>query len=151
MTATELATRLHAKPAGEGWLAKCPGHEDQRASLSVGQGSDGRTLLKCHAGCSLDAIMARAGLVASDLFLESSSTKSSIVATYDYTDEFDVLLYQAVRIEPKDFLQRRPDEGQQAGPGSSVTSVASSIDSRTCGQPPYTSRKARRMSTGSCH
>lgn len=32
-----------------------------------------------------------------------------IVATYDYTDENDVMQYQAVRFDPKDFRQRRPD------------------------------------------
>jgi RecA-family ATPase len=32
-----------------------------------------------------------------------------IVATYDYIDENGVLLFQAVRYEPKDFRQRRPD------------------------------------------
>lgn len=32
-----------------------------------------------------------------------------IVATYDYRDEDGRLLYQAVRYEPKDFRQRRPD------------------------------------------
>lgn len=31
------------------------------------------------------------------------------VAAYDYTDEAGALLYQAVRLEPKDFRQRRPD------------------------------------------
>jgi AAA domain len=31
------------------------------------------------------------------------------VATYDYTDEHENLLYQVVRLEPKDFRQRRPD------------------------------------------
>jgi hypothetical protein len=32
-----------------------------------------------------------------------------IVATYGYTDAAGVLLYEVVRYEPKDFLQRRPD------------------------------------------
>jgi hypothetical protein len=32
-----------------------------------------------------------------------------IATTYDYTDENGQLLYQAVRYEPKDFRQRRPD------------------------------------------
>jgi 5S rRNA maturation endonuclease (ribonuclease M5) len=34
---------------------------------------------------------------------------SSIVATYDYVDENGKLIYQAVRMDPKDFRQRRPD------------------------------------------
>jgi putative DNA primase/helicase len=33
-----------------------------------------------------------------------------IVAHYDYVDEFGELLYQVVRLEPKDFRQRRPDK-----------------------------------------
>lgn len=37
----------------------------------------------------------------------------NIVATYDYRDESGHLLYQAVRMEPKKFLQRRPN-----GPGT---------------------------------
>ena len=34
---------------------------------------------------------------------------AQIVATYDYTDECGVLLYQVVRKDPKAFVQRRPD------------------------------------------
>jgi hypothetical protein len=34
---------------------------------------------------------------------------SKIVKTYDYLDESGTLLFQAVRYEPKDFRQRRPD------------------------------------------
>ena len=35
--------------------------------------------------------------------------KGKIVATYDYTDADGKLLYQVLRLEPKDFRQRRPD------------------------------------------
>ncbi len=38
-----------------------------------------------------------------------SSSKAKIVATYDYVDESGTLLYQGVRLEPKDFRQRKPD------------------------------------------
>ena len=34
-----------------------------------------------------------------------------LVATYDYTDEHGVLLYQACRYDPKDFRQRKPKKG----------------------------------------
>jgi hypothetical protein len=78
--------------------------------LSVGRGTDERWLLKCHAGCSFDAIVTAAGLSASDLFTERPKTiKPHIVATYDYRDEGRALLYQVVRMEPKDFRQRRPN------------------------------------------
>ena len=57
-----LAAFPGVRKAGAGYSAKCPAHEDGRASLSIGQGDDGRWLLKCHAGCSLDAILGRRGL-----------------------------------------------------------------------------------------
>src|SRR5262249_30456698 len=41
-----------------------------------------------------------------------------IVATYDYTNDKGDLLYQVVRLDPKDFRQRRPD-----GKGCSIWSV----------------------------
>jgi 5S rRNA maturation endonuclease (ribonuclease M5)/energy-coupling factor transporter ATP-binding protein EcfA2 len=39
----------------------------------------------------------------------SPNTKPKIVKTYDYTDERGRIVYQTVRLEPKDFRQRRPD------------------------------------------
>src|SRR5262249_58204147 len=35
--------------------------------------------------------------------------RGNIVATYDYRDDTGALLYQVVRLEPKDFRQRQPD------------------------------------------
>ena len=86
MTAQELATRLHGTRSGSGWDAKCPAHDDHRASLSIGTGTDGRVLIRCHAGCDLDAICASAGLAPADLFADTT-TKATIAETYDYTDE----------------------------------------------------------------
>jgi hypothetical protein len=106
-----LAKFLDAKRGGgAGWSAKCPAHDDRRASLSIGTGDDGRVLLHCHAGCSLDAILAAANLETRDLFPDkTTATTSTIVATYPYHDESGVHLYDVVRFEPKDFRQRRAD------------------------------------------
>ena len=38
------------------------------------------------------------------------AARPKTVATYDYTDEAGILLFQCVRYEPKDFKQRRPDD-----------------------------------------
>lgn len=48
------------KPTRRGhyWTARCPAHNDRRASLSVSEGREGRVLVKCHAGCSFEAIRA---------------------------------------------------------------------------------------------
>lgn len=94
---------------GDGWAAKCPAHDDHRASLSIGHGDGGRWLLHCHAHCTLDAILAAVQLEARDLFPETTTTKSTIVATYPYHDEGGGHLYDVVRFMPKDFRQRRAD------------------------------------------
>ena len=62
-----LAHFSGVKAAGNGWLARCPAHEDKRASLSIGHGDAQPWLLKCHAGCSTEAIVAAAGLTMSDV------------------------------------------------------------------------------------
>ena len=46
-----------ARRAGNGWSARCPVHDDRRASLSVSEGDDGRALVKCHAGCPAEAVV----------------------------------------------------------------------------------------------
>jgi putative DNA primase/helicase len=99
----------NVKKSGTGWIAKCPSHDDRKASLSIGLGDAGKILLKCHAGCDLDAILAAAHLEHADLFPEKPATKASIVATYPYRDEKGFDLFDVVRFEPKDFRQRRSD------------------------------------------
>src|SRR5262249_117298 len=39
----------------------------------------------------------------------NGKSQMNVVATYDYLDSKGQLLYQAVRLDPKDFKQRRPD------------------------------------------
>jgi len=64
-----LISRLEGvKPNGNGYVARCPAHDDRVASLSVGTGSDGRALVKCFAGCDTKDIVAAKGLQMSDLF-----------------------------------------------------------------------------------
>lgn len=62
-----LANLPDAKQSGKGWSARCPAHEDRRASLSIGEGDDGRALVKCHAGSQVDAVCAAVGLTVVDL------------------------------------------------------------------------------------
>ena len=124
MNATEFVALLESRAAsprktGDGWSAHCPGHEDRNASLSVSAGQDGRTLLHCHAGCAVETILGAIELKKADLFPPKATNgkparKPAIVATYDYTDEAGTLLFQAVRFEPKNFRQRRPDPQNSA-------------------------------------
>ena len=50
------------------WSACCPAHEDTNASLSISRGEGGRTLLHCHAGCTVDAVLKSLGKTLSDLY-----------------------------------------------------------------------------------
>ncbi|SDD32622.1 hypothetical protein [Aquimonas voraii] len=54
--------------SGRGYLCRCPAHEDRAASLSIAAGDDGRVLLHCFAGCSVDDVVAALGLQRRDLF-----------------------------------------------------------------------------------
>jgi hypothetical protein len=55
------------KQTASGWQARCPAHDDGRASLSLGAGTDGRALVKCHAGCTAQAVCEAVGLTVRDL------------------------------------------------------------------------------------
>lgn len=70
MTEAERITRaLRGKWYGRHGSACCPAHGDKHPSLSLGNGADGRLLLRCHAGCGFGAILDALrglGLVASD-------------------------------------------------------------------------------------
>jgi hypothetical protein len=63
-----LVQRLHARRSGKGWMATCPAHDDRNPSLSINEGSDGRALMKCHAGCDNATILAALGMEPRDLF-----------------------------------------------------------------------------------
>jgi hypothetical protein len=94
----------------ERWIAQCPAHSDEVASLCIG--AEGKKiLLKCQAGCRTEDVLNSLGLSMKDLF-ENEYTPRPQGATqveYVYTDEKGNLLFQVVRTNPKGFFQRRPD------------------------------------------
>ena len=53
---------------GAGWKARCPSHEDQRPSLVVTEGDDGKVLIDCKAGCKTESVVKDLGLTWADLF-----------------------------------------------------------------------------------
>jgi putative DNA primase/helicase len=111
VTVDEFRERLNAvKRTGSGWEARCPTHEDRKASLSITEGDGGQILLHCHAGCATESIVAELGLTMADLFPDDGQAgRPEFVATYDYVDEAGVLLFQVLRRSDKQFRQRRPD------------------------------------------
>ncbi|GAA1997235.1 AAA family ATPase [Microbacterium pumilum] len=86
------------------YKARCPAHDDDHASLSVGWGDKGKVVATCHANCTYSEIVTKLGLTKRDL-----EPQRKVVARYDYKDEDGVLQYQVTRWEPKSFSQRRPD------------------------------------------
>lgn len=69
MNVSDFIDRLDGvRRAGAGFSARCPAHDDHRQSLSVSAGDDGRVLIKCHAGCPADDVLAKLGLALKDLY-----------------------------------------------------------------------------------
>jgi hypothetical protein len=55
------------KPSGNGYMARCPAHDDQNPSLSIREAPDGNVWLNCFAGCTREAILNCLHLDATDL------------------------------------------------------------------------------------
>lgn len=69
MTADRFAKLLRARPAGPGkWTAQCPAHQDDKPSLSISEGKDGRVLVHCFAGCAPEDVVETAGVDWSEMF-----------------------------------------------------------------------------------
>ena len=104
------------------WMARCPSHEDNKASLAIKDAPDG-PLWKCHAGCDQrtvtqalrdrNIIPERVSARPTLRVVTASGPSARIVATYDYLDASGALAFQSVRMEPKRFFQRhRGPDGQ---------------------------------------
>ena len=125
VTAEFIARHLGgASKSGDNWSCRCPAHDDKRASLSITEKQDGKILVHCHAGCDQALVVAELkaigmwptsakitpeALPPPPVQINIGQGKGQILATYDYIDEHGELLYQAVRYEPKDFRQRKPN------------------------------------------
>ena len=98
MIPQQVARHFEAHRIGAGkWAAKCPlhqGHSD--GSLSISSADDGKTLIRCWAGCPTEDVLSSAGLSWSDLFPETSTT------------------YPRRPIDPKVELQRKAERELKA-------------------------------------
>lgn len=115
------------RPAGAGYEARCPAHEDRRASLSVGPGKDQPVVITCHAGCDRDLILDALGLTWAEVCIPRQdhdredrqagewTPRGPAVAVYRYVDEQGRHLFDVCRTADKQFPQRRPDPGRTTG------------------------------------
>src|SRR5215831_19508252 len=80
------------------WSACCPSHEDDSPSLSI-QGTDGKILVHCFAGCTVSAITAALGVEMKDLRTDTINghTFRKIERVFSYLNEAGELLYETVR------------------------------------------------------
>jgi putative DNA primase/helicase len=119
-----LAKFSGLRTTANGWSAFCPVHEAdsgtsrRNRSLWCKLGRSGNLIVKCKRGCETTDVLAAVDLKWGDLFpdgiaKERKRKMDKIAATYDYADESGHLLYQAVRLEPKAFMQRRPDPAKR--------------------------------------
>lgn len=134
-TANFLERLEGVRQTSNGWVARCPcRNDDNNPSLSIGQGSDGRTLVTCHRGmsCNVEEICSAVGLRVTDLmppkdFVPArnfatdrplkhqgqTAPKPKFVESYDYVDANGKLLFQKLRyVEEsgkKTFRQRKPN------------------------------------------
>lgn len=101
---------------GERAQCGCPAHPDAQASLTVTKGRKG-ILLHCHAGCTLNDILAASGLEKKDLFYDDSSNKGidwrhyiearerrKIEAVYNYVSCNGDYVFTKVRLQGKKML-----------------------------------------------
>ncbi len=118
-----VARVLNGDVTSEGASVPGPNHSSTDRSLSIKISPDAPDgfIVYSHAGddpiVCRDYVRSRLGLPPfqpnrreQPKRLGSDKTKlGKVIATYDYQDRTGALLYQVVRLDPKDFRQRRPD------------------------------------------
>lgn len=72
MAIDQLLSRLEnvRRTGKDRWMARCPAHEDKRASLAITELSDGRILCHCFALCDIQSILSAVGLEFDALYPE---------------------------------------------------------------------------------
>jgi putative DNA primase/helicase len=58
VTAETIAKALGGRKAGGGWTARCPAHDDHTPSLSIRDAEENKVLVRCHAGCDQERVIA---------------------------------------------------------------------------------------------
>lgn len=109
MTYSELLEKLGGSVVQRNTyvMAKCPGHPDRHASLSITE-KEGKVLLKCHAGCSYEKIIQALGIDGVGL---SGSAGSKV--QYYYTDSgWRPCLRKTRNPDKSFFIERYQGEGR---------------------------------------
>ena len=99
MTATTLLSRLDGvrRTSAGRWIARCPAHDDRRASLCITELDDGRVLAHCFAGCAIERVLSAVGLSFSDLFPPRGlGHRSGLRRPFPAADVLQAVAYEAL-------------------------------------------------------
>jgi putative DNA primase/helicase len=113
MSANQIARALgNDRREAEGYRCRCPLadehiHGDAHASLTIVE-RGGKLLVRCQSRHADEQDRVIAALRERGLW-PTDDGKGRQIAAYDYRDESGALLFQVVRLESKDFRQRRPN------------------------------------------
>ena len=108
MTVHDLLSRLsNVRSTGKDrHSARCPAHDDRHASLSIRLGDQHHVLVKCHAGCTTEAIVAAIGLAMADLFPEGErGARPRLIHSNTRTGVVTLDAYASAKQLPVSFLQ----------------------------------------------
>lgn len=85
------------------YMACCPAHDDSKPSLSI-KFDNGKILLKCFAGCSVDDVLNSLSLTKSDLYYDDGVTKAVNTSStkYKYYNADGSLAYTKTRYDKSD-------------------------------------------------
>ena len=89
-----LARLQGVKRTGHGrYIARCPSHTDKTPSLAIRDLDDGRTLVHCFAGCTVEEVLVAVGLEFDALFPQKPATDHRVKAErrpFLPTDVFEI-------------------------------------------------------------
>jgi hypothetical protein len=105
-----IARGLGGTKSGSGWKARCPAHNDTEPSLSVSEGTNGKLLVKCHAGCSFEDI--KRALEHKGLWPKKGNGRDCELPAHVYRDADGLERFGKIRNAPgrePRFLFTRPD------------------------------------------
>ena len=120
VTAEDIAHALGGIKSGDGWKARCPAHKDANPSLSVSEGTGGKVLVNCKAGCTQEAVIdelrrlnlwGNRGNGSQPRAQKPNGSGDAralgkVVASYDYKARDGKHLYYVDKYDPKDFRAR---------------------------------------------
>jgi hypothetical protein len=84
ISASIIGKVLGGRKVGDGWMTRCPAHDDREPSLSIRDGDGDKVLVCCHAGCDQEAVIA--ALRDRGLWLEGGGRPSLRLASRNKTE-----------------------------------------------------------------